>query len=79
MRKKQVINQEMENYTYQKEKLILRLNKNTVSEIIKSKKYTLIVVSPKKLKSILIFTILIENNLFETKEKYNEFINSISV
>lgn len=65
-------------YKYSRGKLTTTLAKHTIGEIIKSQNYTLIVVLPKKFKSILIFPFVISNNLFGSEEKYNDFINGIT-
>lgn len=64
-------------YIYNREGIMVNLQKNTIQEVIVSEKYTLILLLPKKLKRILAIPVIIPNSIFETKEKYNEFISSI--
>lgn len=64
-------------YKHNDGKFTIHLNKNTVSEIITSKHHTIIMVIPKRLKTFFIVPIVIKNNIFESEDKYNEFIEHI--
>lgn len=71
------VEENMCTYIFGKFKTIF--TKEQVTEVLKSKEYTIIIVTPKLLKYIhMMDPVIISNNLFESQEKYNEFINSIS-
>lgn len=63
---------------YHEGKFTANLNKSTVIEVLTSENNTLIILTPRKLKIFFIYPIVIKNNIFETEERYNEFINRIS-
>ncbi|MBE6046905.1 MAG: hypothetical protein E7213_00600 [Clostridium sp.] len=75
--KEQIIEYKNYIYKYKCDKFTVVLKSDTVKEIIKSNDYTLLCIFPKRLKNITTFTIFIPNDLFGTKEKYNQFISSI--
>lgn len=64
-------------YIYKRDGVMVKLQKNTIQEVIVSEKYTLILLLPSKFKLLLAIPVIIPNSIFETKEKYNQFISSI--
>lgn len=77
--KKKSMNQSLkfdeDRYIYSNTDFSTRLNKHSVIEIIKFNKYILIFLLPSKLKSILYFPVFIPKDIFESEEKYIDFIN----